>query len=152
MRPSLDGERRARESSVEAKGRDSASALVLQKLEVVEGAAAAREACQDVGPAALALVAMRKLHVRVLERERLLGELLEPDDDVVGRGRGPAALGDQGRAYIGEFGVVEDAQGAAFNVDGVAGVEEGFGCGWGQGGAVLEGLGLEGREEEWLAF
>lgn len=46
---------------------------------------------------------------------------------MVGGGIGPGALGDEGRADGGEFFVGEDTDGAAFDVDGVAGVDEGFG-------------------------
>lgn len=42
-------------------------------------------------------------------------------------GIGPGALGDEGRTDGGIFLVEEDADGAALDVDGVAGVDEGFG-------------------------
>lgn len=62
---------------------------------------------------------------------------------MVGRGVGPGAFWDEGRSDLFEFGIVEDGKAAAFDVDGVAGVDEGFGCGRGEGGTMLERLGLE---------
>lgn len=59
---------------------------------------------------------------------------------------GPGAFRDQVCADIGEFRVLEDAQGGALDVDRVACVEEGFRGGRGQSGAVLESFGLEGSE------
>jgi len=46
---------------------------------------------------------------------------------MVGGGIRPRAFGDEGRADGGEFLVGEDADGAFLDVDGVAGVDEGFG-------------------------
>lgn len=42
-----------------------------------------------------------------------------------------------------EFFIVKDAEGAALYIDGVAGIEEGLGCGGSEAGAVLKGLGLD---------
>lgn len=80
--------------------------------------------------------------MRVLQGERLFGELLEAYDDVVARGRGPGAFGHKGRAHVAELGVIEDAEGAAFDVDRVACVEERFGGGGCQTTSVLERFGL----------
>ena len=46
---------------------------------------------------------------------------------MVGGGIGPGTFGDEGRADSGIFLVEEDADRAALDVDGVAGVDEGFG-------------------------
>ena len=121
--------------------------LVLQKLEVIEHTAAAGEPGEDLLPAALLLVAMRKVDHCVLERPVLLGQLLQADDDVVlGRLR-PRALRDESRAGLLELVILEDALvvgvgGAALDVDLVAGVEQLLGGGGSEAGAVLEGLGL----------
>ena len=82
----------------------------------------------------MVLVAVGELDVGVLQREGLLGELLETNDDVVGRRRGPGAGRDKMSACRFVFRGGEDGKGRVFDIDGEAGVEEGFGrCGghWG---------------------
>lgn len=59
------------------------------------------------------------------------------DDEMVRGGIGPGAFRDEGRANGGKFSVGENADGAALDVDGVAGVDEGFGGGGRECGAVL---------------
>jgi hypothetical protein len=132
---------------VVAKRSHASAACVLQKLEVVQGAPTAWEAGEDLFPAALLLVAMRKVYKRVLERKLVFGQLLEPDDDAV-RGRSlVCAFVDQRRAGLLKLVVLEDAGivgvlGAALDQHGVAGVEQLLCRGGRQAGAVLERLGL----------
>lgn len=124
MTPSLDSQRSARESSMEAKRRDSPSHLVRQELKIQQRAPSARKPRQHVLPSTLAFIAMRKLDVSVFQRERLFWQFLETDDQVVcGRGR-PAAFRDEGCAYLAELFVVEDSEGGTLDVDWVAGFEE----------------------------
>ena len=85
----LDGQRGTSKAGVVAKGGNTPTRLVMQELEVVEGAAAAGEAGKDLLPAALLLVAVGKVYHGVLERPVLLGQLLQADDDVVARRLGP---------------------------------------------------------------
>lgn len=131
-----------------AKGGHTPARVVLQKLEVVQDAAAAGEAGKDLLPAALLLVAVGKVDHGVLERPVLLGQLLEADDDVVlGRRLGPRALGNEGGAGGLKLGVLEDALvvrvgGAALDVDCVAGRDQLLGGRGREAGAVLKGLGL----------
>ena len=80
---------------------------------------------------------MRKGDVNVFQRERVFVlELLEADDDVVGRGGGPGSFVDERGACVGEVCVVEDADGAAFDVDGEAVFDERAGGGGGYWGGV----------------
>ena len=72
---------------------------------------------------------MCKLYVRVLECEFVFGEFLEANDYVVRRCIFPRSFWDECCADGFELGVVEDAFGGVFDIDFVAGVEEGFRCG-----------------------
>lgn len=89
---------------------------------------------------------MRKGDMVMLEREWIrIIQLLQANDDMVFRCLGPASFFNQCAAYGGKFFVVEyplakRVFGAALNVDGVAGVEEGFGGGGGEGGTVFHDL------------
>lgn len=135
-----------------AKGCNAPAGLVLEELEVVEGTAAAREAGQHVLPAGLLLVAVGKVHKRVREREVVVGQLLEADDDVVGGGRLVCALVDERGAGLLELGVVEDARirrvlGAALDQHRVARGEQLLRRRGREAGPVLERLGLGARVE-----
>lgn len=143
----LDGQRGTSKAGVVAKGGNTPARLVLQELEVVEGAAAAREAGEDLLPAALLLVAVGKVHHGVLERPFLLGQLLQANDDVIAGRLGPRALVDQCGAGLLELAVLEDALivwvgGAALDLDLVAGRYQLLGGGGCEAGAVLKGLRL----------
>lgn len=63
-------------------------------------------------------------------------------------GVAPAARRHEGGTNGLELGIVEDADGALLDVDGVAGIDQGLGCGGGQGRAVLEGLVLGAQVED----
>jgi hypothetical protein len=126
--PGLNCQCGASIASMVAEGGDAAAGCVLEELEVQEGAAALGEAGEDLFPAALGLVAVGKLHVRVFEGEAVFGEFFEANYDVGGGGGDPAAFWDEGCADSGEFLVVEDAERGAFDIDGVAGGKEGGGC------------------------
>lgn len=82
MGPRLDSKRGAGEPGVVAERRHPPPTLVLQELQVVQRALARWEAREHLCPAALVLVAVRELHMRVLEREGVFGELLEAQDYV----------------------------------------------------------------------
>lgn len=153
--PILQRQRRARKARMVPKRSDAAASIgISQELQVQQGAAAAREAGQHLVPVLLALVAVGELDVDVLEREGLLAQLLEPNDDVVGGRVDPRLLVDEGGAGGLELGVGEDARGAGLgagallDVNLIAGCDEGLGGGRGQGGAVLEGLGLGAEVED----
>jgi hypothetical protein len=102
----------AREAGVEAKGGDAPAVLVLEELEVVEGAAAVAEALEDGRPAGLVLVAVGKLDVRLRQGLLGLGELLEADDGrrlgavgvprVVGNELAADARGERGKGRSAE--------------------------------------------------
>lgn len=128
MCPRFDRQRGASIASMIAEGGDAAAGGVLKELEVEEGAAALGEAGEDLFPAALGFVAVGKLHVGVFEGEAVFREFFETDYDVGGGGGDPAAFRDEGCPYGGEFLIVEDAEGGAFDIDGVSGGEEGSGC------------------------
>ena len=135
-----------------AKGGDAPARLVLEELEVVEGAAAAGEAGEDVLPAALLLVAVGKVDKGVLERELVLGQLLQADDDVVAGRRLVCAFLDERGAGLLELFVLEDAHivgvlGAALDQHGIARVQQLLGRRGREAGAMLERLGLGARVE-----
>lgn len=148
-RPDIHGRSPLPESS-----NASARLGVGQELQVQERAAAPGEACQDLLPVLLALVAVGELDVDVLEGEGLLAELLQADDDVVGGRVDPALLLDDLGASLLELGIVEDARGARLlagallDVDHVAGIDECLGGRGRQSRAVLEGLGLGAQVED----
>lgn len=88
------------------------------------------------------LTAVGKLNMNVLEREILLLQLLQANNDVLLGSIDPAVLRHQGGASLLELLIVEDSLGGALNVDDVAGLDE---LGSGSGGErrpVLEVLGL----------
>lgn len=128
MCPSLNSQCSTGESSVEAKGSHTTTLLILQELKVVQGTTTARETGENVVPTTLTLVAVCELHMCVLEGESLFGELLEADNDVFGGSVGPAALGHHVGADLLEFRVGEDAEAAAFDVDGVSLIHQCLGC------------------------
>jgi len=143
----LDGKSGADEAGVVAKRCNAPAGCVLEELEVVQGSSTAGEAGQNLLPAALLLVAMGKVDECVLERELILGELLQSDDNpVFGRALVCTFL-DQGRTCLLKLFVFEDAGivwvlGAALDQDWVAGVEELLRCGGCEGRSVLQRLGL----------
>lgn len=84
-RPVLESQSGTGKACMVAKSSDPpARGGISQELQVQQSAAAAREPGQNRVPVLLALVAVGKLHVDVLEGERFLAQLLEPDDNVVG--------------------------------------------------------------------
>lgn len=80
--------------------------------------------------------------MNVLKGELFLLELLQANNDMVGGGRLPRALLDEGCAYGFELGIVKDANGTALDIDSVAGLDQGLGGTRSKGRAVLKGLGL----------
>lgn len=128
VRPGEQPDGGARVARKVAKGGDAHAVRVGEELEVVEEAAGAVEAAQARGPAVLLLVAVLEVDVGAGEVEGLVfGELLEAEDDVVLGGLFPAAGGDNLGADGTELVNLVDALGVLFDLDGVAGVDEGLG-------------------------
>jgi hypothetical protein len=143
----LDGKSSANKAGVVAKRSHAPACCVLEELEVIQRASTAGKPRQDLLPAALLLVAVRKVDKGVLERKLVFGQFLQADDDAVLGCRLVSAFLDERRAGLLELLVLEDARivgvlGAALDEHWVAGVEELLGRGGGQAGAVLERLGL----------
>lgn len=106
----LDSEGSADETGVVAKGSNAPARLILQELEVIQGASSAGKPGQDLLPAALLLVAMCKVYKSLLEGEFVFGQLLEANDDAVVLGRVlVCAFLDEGCACLFEFLILEDA-------------------------------------------
>lgn len=72
MSPILNGQSRTCETSVVSVSGDTTATLVGEKFEVEEGAVAFWKAAEDVGPAALVLVAVCKLDVCVDEWDYII--------------------------------------------------------------------------------
>ena len=94
--PDLEAESCTSKASVVSECGDSAPALILKEFQIEEGSPSAGEAAEDSLPAALVLEDMQEGDVCVLEGEVLIGELFEPEDDVVGWGTDPGAFWDEG--------------------------------------------------------
>ena len=88
------------------------------------------------------LTAVSELNMNVLEREFLLQQLLQANNDVLLGGIDPAVLRHQGGASLLELLIVENSLGGALDVDDIAGLDELGGGGRGERRPVLEGLGL----------
>lgn len=84
----------------------------------------------------------------MLEREGLLGQLLQADNDVVGGSFAPGASRHQSAADLGELLIVEDADGALLDIDSVAGVNQGLGGGGSQSRPLLSELVLRPQVED----
>jgi hypothetical protein len=88
--------RRSRKSGMEPERGDPSARGVGEELEVVQGSSSESEPTEDVGPAALVLVAVRELDVRVGEGSLGLLELLESDDGRrLGAVGGPRVVRDE---------------------------------------------------------
>lgn len=157
--PSLECECGTGKTSVITKGSDTAAVVILfvsvsahpenklrkktysQKLQIIQHPTTSAPSPQRLLPAALVLIAMRKRDMAMSQRKVLgLVQLLQSNDNMVGRNIDPAALWHQRGACGFEFPVCEDAlaQGGGrgtLDVDGVAGGDEGAGCGRGEGGS-----------------
>lgn len=150
--PHLNGESSTGETGVVSKGADSATLLVNQKLEVVQHAAAAREARQDLLPATLALVAVAESNVVVDQGKVLLLNLLQTQDNLGARSSGlPAAFRHKLGAGGLVLGVFEDTTERglgrrALDLNGVAGLDQ-SGNGRRSERTVLERLGLRAEED-----
>ena len=68
-RPGLERERRTGKSSMISEGSDATAFIIREEFEIEEGSTAAREAREDLLPAALLLVAVCKLDMDVLQRD-----------------------------------------------------------------------------------
>jgi hypothetical protein len=129
FRTYLDGKSSPHETSVIAERSNAPAWLILQEFKVVQCASSAGKPRQNVLPAALLLVAMREVDKCVLQRELVLGQLLQSDDDpVLGRVLVCAFL-NEGRACLLELLVLEDAGvvgvlGRALDEDRVASIEQ----------------------------
>jgi hypothetical protein len=67
---------------MEAKGCDSSTLLIHKKLQIEKRTTSTRESAQNVLPTSLILVAMRKLHMNMLKRERIWIKLFESNDNL----------------------------------------------------------------------
>jgi hypothetical protein len=84
--PVLDGQSRASIASGETESSNTAARLVGEELKIQQETLTTRPATQDILPATLLLEAVGKSDVDVLQREVVLGKLLETQDDgVLGR-------------------------------------------------------------------
>jgi hypothetical protein len=84
--PVLDSQSRASIASGETEGSNTATRLVGEELQVQQETLTTRPAAQNILPATLLLEAMGKSDVDMLQREIILGQLLETQDNgVLGR-------------------------------------------------------------------
>lgn len=84
--PVLDRESRASITSRETESSNTATRLVGKELQVQQETLTTVPAAQDILPATLLLVTVGKSDVDVLQREIILGQLLEAQDNGVLRG------------------------------------------------------------------
>ncbi|KAJ8052541.1 hypothetical protein LXG23DRAFT_50544 [Yarrowia lipolytica] len=140
--PSLDTDGGTGESSVEAKGGNSSSIVILQELKVVQSSVSCGESAQNVLPSALILVAVSKLDVLVRQRERFLRQLLKTNNHSVLGGRDPRALLDKSGSDIDKLLVVEDSKGRLLHKDLESSIKQLSGGSRRESRSVLERLGL----------
>lgn len=93
------------------------------------------------------LTAVGELNMNVLEREILLLQLLQANNDVLLGSVDPAMLRHQSGASLLELLIVENSLGGALDVDDVASLDELGGGGGGERRPVLEMLGLAAEVE-----
>lgn len=105
--PDLEAESCTSKASVVSECGDPAPALILEELEIEKGPPSPGKAAEDPLPAALVLEDVKEGDVRVLEREVFVGELFEPNDDVVSWGIDPGAFWDERESdTVGLWGMV----------------------------------------------
>lgn len=127
--PGHESDARASISSPVAKRSEPATVRVRQELEIVQGTAAPGEARKRGSPPRLLLEAVLEVDVGVGERDVVVGELLQAEDDVFLGGLLPRAGVDQLRARSGELLIPVNAVGGSFDADNVASVKKGLGRG-----------------------
>lgn len=93
------------------------------------------------------LTAVSELNMNVLEREILLLQLLQANNDVLLGSIDPAVLRHQSGASLLKLLIVENSLGGALDVDDVASLDELGGGGGGERRPVLEMLGLAAEVE-----
>lgn len=99
--PVLDSESRASITSGETESSNTTARLVGKELQIQQETLTTRPAAQDILPATLLLVAVGESDVDVLQREVVLGKLLETQDNgVLGRILDPRALLNKGSSNL----------------------------------------------------